>query len=327
MAPPDGDAGAAERVRLAAVDVGTNSTRLLVADVAGERVVQEHARKMVITRLGKGVDRTRRFDPEALARTLEVLASYAELCGRLGVVAIRAVATSATRDAANRDEFLGGLRGLLGVDAEVLTGDQEAATSYAGATLDLPGEQRTLVIDVGGGSTEFIIGNHQPEAMRSLDIGCVRLFERHLSSDPPAPDEVAALREDARGQLAEVSEALDPRSAERVVGVAGTVTTVTALALGLEVYDPERIHRAAVDAERIHRTAERLVSMTIAERAALPVMAKGREDVIAAGALVLDEICRTFGFQQVIASERDILDGVLLGLARRLSPAGWRPSA
>lgn len=309
--------------RLAAVDVGTNSTRLLVAGVAGERVVEQHAREMVITRLGKGVDRTRRFDPAALRRTLEVLAGYAALCRRLGVEATRVVATSATRDAANRDEFLGGVRRLFGVDAEVLTGDREAATTYAGATHDLPGDERTLVVDIGGGSTEFIIGNHDPAAMLSLDIGCVRLYERHLASDPPAPAEVEALRRDVRSQLRKVREVLDPGSARRVVGVAGTVTTVTALALDLDVYDPARIHLAAVDARRIRQTAERLAAMTIAERAALPVMAKGREDVIAAGALLLDEICQTFGFQHVIASEADILDGVLLGLARgRYSPGG-----
>jgi exopolyphosphatase / guanosine-5'-triphosphate,3'-diphosphate pyrophosphatase len=325
MARGSGPDGAVRR--LAAADVGTNSTRLLVADVAGERVVAEHAREMIITRLGKGVDRTGRFDPGALARTLEVLAGYAERCRRLGVEATRVVATSATRDAANRQEFLGGVRRLFGVDAEVLTGDQEAATSYAGATHDLEGDERTLVIDIGGGSTEFIIGNHRPEAMRSLDIGCVRLFERHLSSDPPTPGEVAALREDVRGQLPKVREVLDPEQAERVVGVAGTITTITALALGLEAYDPARIHLATIDAGQVRQTAERLAAMTIAERAALPVMAKGREDVIAAGALLLDEICATFGFQRVTASERDILDGVLLGLARRLSPAGWRPPA
>jgi exopolyphosphatase / guanosine-5'-triphosphate,3'-diphosphate pyrophosphatase len=325
MARGSGPDGAVRR--LAAVDVGTNSTRLLVADVAGERAVAEHAREMIITRLGKGVDRTGRFDPGALARTLEVLAGYAERCRRLGVEASRVVATSATRDAANRQEFLGGVRRLFGVDAEVLTGDQEATTSYAGATHDLEGDQRTLVIDIGGGSTEFIIGNHRPEAMRSLDIGCVRLFERHLSSDPPTSGEVAALREDVRGQLPKVREVLDPGEAERVVGVAGTITTITALALGLEAYDPARIHLATIDAGQVRRTAERLAAMTIAERAALPVMAKGREDVIAAGALLLDEICATFGFQRVTASERDILDGVLLGLARRLSPAGWRPPA
>jgi exopolyphosphatase/guanosine-5'-triphosphate,3'-diphosphate pyrophosphatase len=306
-------------VRLAAVDVGTNSTRLLVADVAGDRVVEEQARRTVISRLGKGVDRTRRFDPAALQRTLDVLAGYAELCSSLGVRATRVVATSATRDAANRDEFLGGVRGLFGVDAEVLTGDQEAATTYAGATHDLPGDERTLVVDIGGGSTEFIIGNHDPSAMLSLDIGCVRLFERHLASDPPTREEVAALRRDVRSQLGKVREVLDPDSARRVVGVAGTMTTVTAVALGLDVYDPERIHLAAIDARDISETAERLAAMKIAERAALPVMAKGREDVIAAGALVLDEICQTFGFRRVIASEADILDGVLLGLARRLS--------
>jgi len=306
-------------VRLAAVDVGTNSTRLVVADVVGERVLEQHAREMVITRLGRGVDRTRRLDPAALERTLDVLAGYAALCARLGVKATRVVATSATRDAVNREEFLGGVRRLFEVEAEVLTGEQEAATTYDGATRDLPGDERTLVIDIGGGSTEFIIGNRDPVAMLSIDVGCVRLFERHLASDPPAPEEVAALRGDVREHLAEVPGVLDPGWARRVVGVAGTVTTVTAIALGLDVYDSERIHHASVDARRIASTAERLVAMTIAERAALPVMAKGREDVIAAGALVLDEICRTFGFQRIIASETDILDGVLLGLARRLA--------
>jgi exopolyphosphatase / guanosine-5'-triphosphate,3'-diphosphate pyrophosphatase len=316
VSPPEG------AVRLAAVDVGTNSTRLLVAEVQGERVVEQLARQMVITRLGKGVDRTRRFDPGALRRTLDVLAGYAELCGRLGVAATRVVATSATRDAANRQEFLDGVRRLFGADAEVLTGEQEAATTYAGATHDLPGDQRTLVVDIGGGSTEFIIGNHDPSAMLSLDIGCVRLLERHLASDPPTPTEVEALRRDVREQLGKVRAVLDPGSAERVVGVAGTITTVTAIALDLEVYDPERIHHAAIDAARIGQTAERLAAMTTVERAALPVMAKGREDVIAAGALLLDEICRTFGFQRVIASEADILDGVLLGLARRMAGGG-----
>jgi exopolyphosphatase/guanosine-5'-triphosphate,3'-diphosphate pyrophosphatase len=306
-------------VRLAAIDVGTNSTRLVVADVAGDRVVEQHAREMVITRLGKGVDRTRRLDPAALERTLRVLSSYAELCARLGVEATRVVATSATRDAVNREEFLDGVRRRFGVDAEVLSGEREAATTYAGATHDLPGDERTLVIDIGGGSTEFILGNREPAAMLSIDVGCVRLFERHLASDPPAPEEVAALRRDVREHLAKVPEVLDPGTARRVVGVAGTVTTVTAIALGLERYDPERIHHAVVDSRRIGQTAERLTAMTIAQRAALPVMAKGREDVIAAGALVLDEICRTFGFPRLIASETDILDGVLLGLARRLA--------
>jgi exopolyphosphatase / guanosine-5'-triphosphate,3'-diphosphate pyrophosphatase len=303
--------------RLAALDVGTNSTRLLVADVDGGRVVAEHAREMIITRLGKGVDRTGRFDPAALRRTLDVLAGYEATCRRLGVSRRRVVATSATRDAGNRQEFLDGVRALLGVDAEVLSGEEEAATAFRGATHDLPGEERTLVVDIGGGSTELIIGARTPEAMVSLDLGCVRLHERHLHSDPPTAAEVAALRADAAARLATVAGTLDPASAERVVGVAGTITTVTAIGLGLDRYDPRRIHRSALSAAEIAAVADKLAAMTVAERAALPVMAKGREDVIAAGALLLDQLVRTFGFPRVIASETDILDGVLLGLADR----------
>jgi exopolyphosphatase / guanosine-5'-triphosphate,3'-diphosphate pyrophosphatase len=302
--------------RLAAVDVGTNSTRLLVADVAGGAIVTEHAREMIITRLGKGVDRTGRFDPEALARTLEVLAGYAETCRRLGVTRRRVVATSATRDAADRQAFLDGVRGLLGVDAEVLTGEAEAALTYRGATADLPGEQPTLVVDIGGGSTELILGDGaRPRAMASLDIGCVRLFERHLRGDPPAADEVAALRADVAAHLDAVTGVVDLAAADRVVGVAGTVTTVAAIALGLDAYDPRRIHRSTISAADVAATAGKLAAMTVAERAAMPVMARGREDVIAAGALLLDELVQRFQIREVIASEADILDGALLGLA------------
>jgi exopolyphosphatase / guanosine-5'-triphosphate,3'-diphosphate pyrophosphatase len=304
--------------RLAALDVGTNSTRLLVADVEGGAVVAEHVREMVITRLGKGVDRTGRFDPAALDRTLEVLAGYAETCRRLGVERRRLVATSATRDAADRQVFLDGVRDLLGVDAEVLTGQVEAAAAYRGATAGLADDRPTLVVDIGGGSTELILGDGATaRASVSLDIGCVRLFERHLHGDPPHPAEVAALRADVAGHLAGVAEVLDPAAAERVVGVAGTVTTVTAIALGLDAYDPRRIHHQTVDAAEIGAVAEKLAAMTVAERAAMPVMAKGREDVIAAGALLLDELVRSFRLRAVTASETDILDGVLLGLADR----------
>ena len=303
-------------MRLAAFDVGTNSTRLLIADVAGGVIVAEHAREMVITRLGKGVDRSGRFDPAALARTLEVLAGYAEVCRRLGVERRRLVATSATRDAADRQVFLDGVRDLLGVDAEVLSGQAEAAAAYRGATAGLAGDRPTLVVDIGGGSTELIYGDGATSrAMVSLDIGCVRLFERHLHSDPPTAAEVAALRADAAAHLERVGEVLDPGAAERVVGVAGTVTTVAAIALGLEAYDPRRIHRATVGAAEIAATAEKLAAMTVAERAAMPVMARGREDVIAAGALLLDLLVSKFQIEQVVASESDILDGVLLGLA------------
>ena len=308
-------------MRLAAFDVGTNSTRLLVAEVDNGRITAQHDREMIITRLGKGVDANRRFDPGALRRTLEVLGQYAAVCERFGVgpEARRLVATSATRDVANREELLDGIRRLVGVEAEVLTGEQEAAASYLGATNDVAGDaegdDRTLVIDVGGGSTEFIIGNRQPEATVSVNIGCVRLFERHLHSDPPSAEQVAALRKDVRAHLAQVAAVFDPATATRVVGVAGTVTTVAALALELDRYDPERIHHAVLEAAAIAATAVRLCGLTIAERAALPVMAPGREDVIAAGALVLDEICQTFRFARVVVSETDILDGVLLELA------------
>jgi exopolyphosphatase/guanosine-5'-triphosphate,3'-diphosphate pyrophosphatase len=312
-------------VRLAAFDIGTNSTRLLVADVEDGRVTAEQARDMVITRLGRGVDATRRFDPAALARTLEVVGGYADRCEELGVEAVRVVATSATRDVRNRDEFVAGVLARTGVEPEVLSGEQEAAATWAGATADLPGAERTLVVDIGGGSTEFIVGvpdrpGSVPEAMASLDIGCVRLTERHLSTrrgDPPAPAEVAAMRAEVRAQLARLDGRLDPAAASRVVGVAGTVTTVVALALDLPAYDPRVIHHATVEAGQVEATTARLLALTVAERAALPVMAPGREDVIAAGAVVLDEICRSFGFARIVASEADILDGVLLGLAAR----------
>jgi exopolyphosphatase/guanosine-5'-triphosphate,3'-diphosphate pyrophosphatase len=271
---------------------------------------------MVITRLGKGVDRTGRFDQGALARTLEVLADYADTCRRLGVSRRRVVATSATRDAADRRAFLDGVRDLLGVEAEVLTGEAEAAAAYRGATADLPGDQPTLVVDIGGGSTELIGGDGATaRAMVSLDIGCVRLFERHLRGDPPTASEVAALRADVAARLDAVATVLDPAAADRVVGVAGTVTTVAAIALGLDRYDPRRIHRATLAAPDIAVIAAKLAAMTVAERAALPVMAKGREDVIAAGALLLDELVQRFQIREVLASETDILDGVLLGLA------------
>ena len=317
--------------RLAALDVGTNSTRLLVADVEGGAIVATQAREMVITRLGKGVDRTGRFDPAALARTLEVLAGYADTCRRLGAERRRLGATSATRDAANRQVFLDGVRDLLGVEAEVLTGQAEAVAAYRGATsggvrsgragpTDGPGldDRPTLVVDIGGGSTELIGGDGTTaRAMVSLDIGCVRLFERHLHHDPPTAAETAALRADVAAHLARVAEVLDPAAATRVVGVAGTVTTVTAIALGMDTYDPHRIHHQTVDAAEITAVAGKLAAMTVAERAAMRVMAKGREDVIAAGVLLLDELVQHFRLREVVASETDILDGVLLELAGR----------
>jgi exopolyphosphatase / guanosine-5'-triphosphate,3'-diphosphate pyrophosphatase len=311
--------------RVAAVDIGTNSVRLLVADVSGpgrDARLTTIDRRTRITRLGQGVNETRRLDAGAIERTIAVLAEYHEAITANDVARVRMTATSASRDATNRDEFFDPVEQLMGVRPELLSGEEEASLEFLGATAGIAEPEPYLVVDVGGGSTEFIAGvSVTARAMVSLDIGCVRLFERHLHTDPPTAAEVAALRADVAVRLDRVGEVLDPAVAERVVGVAGTVTTVTAIALGLEAYDPRRIHLATVDAALIAATAEKLAAMTVAERAALPVMAKGREDVIAAGALLLDELVRRFQIQQVVASEADILDGVLLGLAEGIHDA------
>ena len=258
-------------VRLAALDVGTNSTRLLVADVEGGVIVAEQAREMVITRLGKGVDRTGRFDRGALARTLEVLAGYAETCRRLGVERRRLVATSATRDAADRQVFRDAVRDLLGVEAEVLTGQAEAAAAYRGATYGLDGEQATLVVDIGGGSTELILGDGPTRQGDGLARHRLRagLFERHLHSDPPAR---------GRGGRAPGRRRRPPGAGRRGArpgrpppgssGSRALVTTVTAIALGLEAYDPRRSTGRPWTPSEIAAAAEKLAAMTVAERAA-----------------------------------------------------------
>jgi exopolyphosphatase / guanosine-5'-triphosphate,3'-diphosphate pyrophosphatase len=278
------------------------------------------------------VDATRTLNPEALARTLAVVRDYAATCARLGVEAVRVAGTSAARDARNAEEFSGGVEAVLGVRPEVLTGQEEAATSFLGATYDLPGPPRsTLVFDIGGGSTELMVGRSGVAGVawaHSLDIGSVRLTERHVRSDPLAPAEVAAVRADAEAELAtlvpevraQVAAAGEPL-APLVVGVAGTVTTVTAVSLDLAAYDPAKVHRATLGAGTVAATAERLCALTVAEKAALPVMPPGREDVIAAGALILDAICRVLQLDRIMVSETDILDGLLLGLAARLTPA------
>jgi exopolyphosphatase / guanosine-5'-triphosphate,3'-diphosphate pyrophosphatase len=285
---------------------------------------------MVITRLGRGVDRTRRLDPAALARTLEVIADYAERSRKAGAEAVRVAATSATRDAVNRDEFLDGVRRVVGVEPEVLSGSEEAATAFLGATWDLPPDGAgeggpVLVFDIGGGSTELILGrldapgDRAPAAV-SVDVGSVRLTERHVGHDPPTAEEIAAVKADATGELAAAAGQLGWTGPDGVgaVGVAGTVTTVTAVSLGLTAYDPSRVHRTTLTLDRVRATRARLCSMTVAEKAAIPVMPPGREDVIAAGALILEAIYEVLGLSAIVVSETDILDGILLGLARRL---------
>ncbi|AWI29407.1 Ppx/GppA phosphatase family protein [Streptomyces tirandamycinicus] len=310
--------------RVAAVDCGTNSIRLLVADVdPSTGGLVELDRRMTIVRLGQGVDRTGRLAPEALERTFAACREYAGIIKEYGVEApsagggggrIRFVATSASRDAENRDEFVNGVAGILGVEPEVISGDQEAEFSFTGATKGLPGHEERLVVDIGGGSTEFVIGRGRVEAARSVDIGCVRLTERHVRSDPPAPEEIAAVRADIEAALDLAGRTVPIREASTLVGLAGSVTTVAGIALGLDAYDSEAIHHARISRDRVAEITERLVRSTHDERAAIPVMHPGRVDVIVAGALVLLAIMDRAGVPEVVVSEHDILDGIALSL-------------
>lgn len=303
--------GAATRV--AAIDCGTNSLRLLIADVAGDSL-RDVTRRMEVVRLGEGVDRTGTLAPAALERTFRMLQEYAEECSRLGVERVRMIATSATRDATNRAEFVAGVQRILGADPEVLSGAEEAALSFLGATRELAGSSAVappyLVVDIGGGSTEFVIGAEFAEASISTDVGCVRLTERHLAFDPPNVVQIAALTADVDDVLAEVQRALDVPRAASLVGLAGTVTTVAGIALNLTEYDPNRIHHSRLSAPDLHRITAALLTASHDERAAVPVMHPGRVDIIAAGALILDLIVRRFGFEEVVVSEHDILDGI-----------------
>jgi len=296
--------------RVAAVDCGTNSIRLLVADVVEGRLVDVH-REMRIVRLGQGVDRTGMLAPDALERTFAALRSYVPLMA--GAERVRMVATSATRDAANALEFVEGCAAILGVSPEVVAGEEEARLSFLGATAELDLPAPYAVCDIGGGSTEFVLGTTGVEQAASVDVGCVRLTERRLRTDPPPDAELDAA-------VADVALALDGVDVEvgraaTFVGLAGSVTTVTALALGLTAYDPAAIHLARVSAERVEDVTARLLAMPRTERAALPVMHPGRVDVIGAGALVLREVMRRWSLPEVVASERDILDGIALSVA------------
>jgi exopolyphosphatase / guanosine-5'-triphosphate,3'-diphosphate pyrophosphatase len=309
-------------VRVAAVDCGTNSLRLLIADAdrqAGR--LADVDRRMEIVRLGQGVDATGRLAPEPLARTLRVLEAYARAIDDACAGCVRMVATSAMRDAANGGEFIRGVTAILGAPPEVLSGDEEARLSFTGATAEFaaarPGDPLPpyLVVDIGGGSTEFVLGAGGPDAADpvaavSVDIGCVRMTERHLHTNPPRPGEVAAATADIDAALDEVAAKVPVSSARTLIGLAGSVTTVAAIALGLPAYDPARIHLARVPAFTVHDIARDLLGQPYQQRARIPVMHPGRVDVIAAGALVLDRALARFGFAEVVASEHDILDGM-----------------
>jgi exopolyphosphatase/guanosine-5'-triphosphate,3'-diphosphate pyrophosphatase len=311
--------------RVAAVDCGTNSIRLLVADAdprTGELVDLD--RRMTIVRLGQGVDRTGRLAPEALERTFAACRAYAEAIKEHGAERLRFVATSASRDAENRDEFVRGVLDILGVEPEVITGDQEAEFSFTGATRELAGRDDLatpyLVVDIGGGSTEFVVGADRVRAARSVDIGCVRMTERHLVrdgavTDPPTAEQVAAMRADIEAALDLAEETVPLREARTLVGLAGSVTTVAAIALGLDEYDSAKIHHSRVSVARVREITEWLLRSTHAERAAIGSMHPGRVDVIGAGALVLLSIMERTGAEEVVVSEHDILDGIAFKVA------------
>jgi exopolyphosphatase/guanosine-5'-triphosphate,3'-diphosphate pyrophosphatase len=309
--------------RAAAIDCGTNSIRLLIADVdpaSGTSV--DVARQMVIVRLGEGVDATGAFAPAALERTFAACRAYAGVLAGAGDPPLRFVATSASRDAANRDAFVAGVRDILGVEPEVISGQEEGALSFAGATGGLPGDAVApyLVVDIGGGSTEFVLGSAAPTHRTSVDIGCVRMTERHLWGDPPTAAQVAAATADVDAAITRAGAVVPLVGAGTLIGLAGTVTTVAALALGLDRYDPGLIHHSRVSAADVRRISDELLAMTAAQRAALPVMVPGREDVIGAGALVLRRIMDATGAADVLVSEHDILDGVVRSIVAARRP-------
>jgi hypothetical protein len=297
--------------KVTAVDLGTNTIRLLVARfAAGAAEPTDLARDMVITRIGEEVDRTGRIAPEALRRTLDVLERYCRRARALGAERIHLAATSAVRDASNRDELAAAVLRLTGEPMEVLTGEQEARITYLGATRGLHADRPFLVLDIGGGSTEFVIGSEEPEHALSTQMGTVRLTERYVHSDPPSYDEMDRLDLAVTSVLHQVEDRIPVHEARTLVAVAGTATTVQAIALGLPEYDPEAIHRTVLpraDAERVFRL---LADMTTEERRDIPVMAPGREDVIPSGAAILVAVMQRWGFDRTIVSETDILDGL-----------------
>jgi exopolyphosphatase/guanosine-5'-triphosphate,3'-diphosphate pyrophosphatase len=305
-------------VRVAAIDCGTNSIRLLIADIENDTLT-DVVRTMVIVRLGEGVDKTGEFSQAALARTFAAIETFALLISQHQPERVRFVATSASRDVSNRSEFMDGVLSRLGIEPDIISGDEEAELSFLGATADLVNEQEPpaapyLVVDIGGGSTEFVLGTTGPTAAISTNVGCVRMTERHLISDPATPQEIAAAIADIDAAIDLAYQSVPISQAHSLIGLAGSVTTVAAIALGLSEYDSTAIHGSRISASDIHRITGELLAMTRAQRAKLGPMHEGRIDVIGSGALVLDRIMIRTGLGEVVVSERDILDGIARGL-------------
>ena len=301
--------------RVAAIDCGTNSIRLLIADISGDNF-REITRTMEIVRLGQGVDQNKAFHPDALERTLKATALFGEEIARRGVERIRFCATSATRDASNRQIFITGVKERLGIEPEVISGDEEARLSFMGATRELKGIGAPyLVIDIGGGSTEFVFGSDSVEYARSQNIGCVRMSERHFTSIPPKPEEISRAIADIDQAINGAADIVPITKATTLIAVAGTATTVAAAALGLDTYDRYAIHLARISTAQTHHISQMFLAMNREEISALGYMHPGRVDVIGAGSLVLSRIMALTGAQEFVASESDILDGMAWSLA------------
>ena len=301
-------------MRVAAIDCGTNSIRLLIADIEGNSF-REVTRLMEVVRLGQGVDKTGAFHPDAIARTLAAVDLYAAEIAKCGVEKIRFCATSATRDATNRALFIDGVKERLGIEPEVIAGEVEAALSFQGATKDFDKSQGPfLVIDIGGGSTEFVFGTDSVEAARSMNIGCVRMAERHFTGDQPDPGQIASAIEDIDEAIAQAAKTVSITKAKTVIMVAGTATTIAAAALDLSEYDRYAIHLARIPVAQAHEISQQLLRETREQRAAHGYMHPGRIDVIGAGSLVLDRIMKASGASEFVASESDILDGMAWSL-------------
>ena len=302
--------------RVAAIDCGTNSIRLLIADITGGKF-KEVLRTMEIVRLGQGVDQNKSFHPDAIARTLSAVEKFAQLIASKGVEKIRFCATSATRDASNRELFTNGVKKILGVEVEVIPGEQEAALSFIGATKELSqSDGPFLVVDIGGGSTEFVFGSEKVEFAKSVNIGCVRMSERHLNLQPPTMAQIAEAIIDIDLAITQAAKVVPISQAKSLVAVAGTATTVAAAALKLAEYDRYLIHLSRISAPSVHQVAAMFQSMNKDQIAALGYMHPGRVDVITAGALVLSRIMAATGASEFIASESDILDGIAWSLSK-----------
>jgi exopolyphosphatase/guanosine-5'-triphosphate,3'-diphosphate pyrophosphatase len=298
----------------AAIDCGTNAIRLLIARVDGDHVT-DLVREMRTVRLGEGVDTTGEFSEAALERTFAAAREYAALLKNYEVKAMRFIATSASRDVTNRDAFSAGIKTILGVEPEVISGNEEAKLSYLGALSGLDVKGSVLVADIGGGSTEFVTALSDGSLIsRSVNIGCVRMTERHLHSDPPTPQEIASTISDIDHHIEDIQRTVPINSETVFIGLAGSVTTVAAMALGLSEYDADRIHGSIMSLEQVDSVTEELLHMTQRERANLGFMHPGRVDIIGGGALVLRESMRLLGFGHVLVSEKDLLDGVVLSL-------------